>query len=229
MNKSQDYLLLLLHQLKTPLTGNKWFLELMLDKDYSVLTAKQKEIINDLAFNNDLMMTLVKDMLTLVNFEKNQGTKLHLEEVDLREVIKAEVTKVTLMLKKKELRINYIGFDKPVMLKIDRFKIGLAIQNIINNAIKYSKEDTEIRIEIKQAKDSITLEIQDSGIGIPKSEAPNIFGKFYRSSNAIKNETEGSGLGLYLTRKIVLMHKGDIWFESRENFGTIFYIKFNLH
>jgi len=229
MNKSQDYLLLLLHQLKTPLTGNKWFLELMLDKDYSVLTAKQKEIINDLAFNNDLMMTLVKDMLTLVNFEKNQGTKLHLEEVDLREVIKAEVTKVTLMLKKKELRINYIGFDKPAILKIDRLKIGLAIQNVINNAIKYSKEDTEIRIEIKQAKDSITLEIQDSGIGIPKSEAPNIFGKFYRSSNAIKNETEGSGLGLYLTRKIVLMHKGDIWFESRENFGTIFYIKFNLH
>jgi len=228
MNKSQDYLLLLLHQLKTPLTGNKWFLELMLDKDYSVLTAKQKEIINDLAFNNDLMMTLVKDMLTLVNFEKNQGTKLHLEEVDLREVIKAEVTKVTLMLKKKELRINYIGFDKPAILKIDRLKIGLAIQNVINNAIKYSKEDTEIRIEIKQAKDSITLEIQDSGIGIPKSEAPNIFGKFYRSSNAIKNETEGSGLGLYLTRKIVLMHKGDIWFESRENFGTIFYIKFNL-
>ena len=229
MNKSQDYLLLLLHQLKTPLTGNKWFLELMLDKDYSVLTAKQKEIINDLAFNNDLMMTLVKDMLTLVNFEKNQGTKLHLEEVDLREVIKAEVTKVTLMLKKKELRINYIGFDKPAILKIDRLKIGLAIQNVINNAIKYSKEDTEIRIEIKQAKDSITLEIQDSGIGIPKSEAPNIFGKFYRSSNAIKNETEGSGLGLYLTRKIVHMHKGDIWFESRENFGTIFYIKFNLH
>ena len=228
MNKSQDYLLLLLHQLKTPLTRNKWFLELMLDKDYSVLTAKQKEIINDLAFNNDLMMTLVKDMLTLVNFEKNQGTKLHLEEVDLREVIKAEVTKVTLMLKKKELRINYIGFDKPAILKIDRLKIGLAIQNVINNAIKYSKEDTEIRIEIKQAKDSITLEIQDSGIGIPKSEAPNIFGKFYRSSNAIKNETEGSGLGLYLTRKIVLMHKGDIWFESRENFGTIFYIKFNL-
>jgi len=229
MNKSQDYLLLLLHQLKTPLTGNKWFLELMLDKDYSVLTPKQKEMINDLAFNNDLMMTLVKDMLTLVNFEKNQGTKLHLEEVDLREVIKAEVTKVTLMLKKKELRINYIGFDKPAILKIDRLKIGLAIQNVINNAIKYSKEDTEIRIEIKQAKDSITLEIQDSGIGIPKSEALNIFGKFYRSSNAIKNETEGSGLGLYLTRKIVLMHKGDIWFESRENFGTIFYIKFNLH
>ncbi len=229
MNKSQDYLLLLLHQLKTPLTGNKWFLELMLDKDYSVLTSKQKEIINDLAFNNDLMMTLVKDMLTLVNFEKNQGTKLHLEEVDLREVIKAEVTKVTLMLKKKELRINYIGFDKPAILKIDRLKIGLAIQNVINNAIKYSKEDTEIRIEIKQAKDSITLEIQDSGIGIPKSEAPNIFGKFYRSSNAIKNETEGSGLGLYLTRKIVHMHKGDIWFESRENFGTIFYIKLNLH
>lgn len=228
MNKSQDYLLLLLHQLKTPLTGNKWFLELMLDKNYSVLAPKQKEIIDDLIFNNDLMMTLVKDMLTLVNFEKQQGTKLMLEKTDLRELVKNEVKKVSLMLKKKELEVKYKGFDDPVELSLDKIKMGLAIQNIINNAAKYSKKDSSIKIEIEKGNNEIILKIQDSGIGIPKSEVANIFGKFYRSSNAIKNETEGSGLGLFLTRKIVDMHKAEIWFESKENYGTIFYIKFKL-
>jgi len=123
-----------------------------------------------------------------------------------------------------------LTFIKPATdipdVKCDKEMITVAIQSLIENAIKYSQNNEEINIDLKYdpKNNEILISIHDQGIGIKKEDQLKIFNKFYRAPNAIKKETTGSGLGLFTTKSIVERHNGKIWFESSRESGTSFFI-----
>jgi signal transduction histidine kinase len=126
-------------------------------------------------------------------------------------------------LDKKNLKFK---FKKPKGLpkvRVDIEKISLAIQNLLENAIRYNKIGGEIELVLKKKDSEIEFSIRDTGIGIPKNQQERIFTKFFRAPNALKLETEGSGLGLFIVKNIIEAHGGRIWFESEEGKGTTFY------
>jgi two-component system sensor histidine kinase VicK len=102
--------------------------------------------------------------------------------------------------------------------------MGIVVQNLLENAIKYTPENGNINISLEKDEESILFKIKDSGVGIPADQQERIFTKFFRGSNVIRLETDGSGLGLYTTKNIVESHNGKIWFESEEGKGTTFFV-----
>ncbi len=99
----------------------------------------------------------------------------------------------------------------------------MAIQNLIDNAIKYTPPKGEIVVSLKQIEKEVEFLVKDSGVGIPKEQQKRIFTKFFRSANVIRMETDGSGLGLFIAKNIIEVHGGKIWFESEEGKGSTFY------
>ena len=112
------------------------------------------------------------------------------------------------------------------MLDVEKMK--LAIQNLLDNAIRYTQPGGRVTASLKYVKKEIEFSIKDTGIGIPKDQQERVFTKFFRGANAIRLETEGSGLGLFITKNIIEAHGGKIWFESEENVGTTFHFTIPL-
>ena len=111
-------------------------------------------------------------------------------------------------------------------MSIDKLKLFQAISNLVSNAINYSKEDSIVDIGFRQNDDNeVSISIEDHGIGIPEEGKNRVFQKFYRAENAIKIQTDGTGLGLYFTKSVVVDHGGNISFDSIEGLGTTFIIK----
>ncbi len=106
---------------------------------------------------------------------------------------------------------------------MDEEKIKLAINNLLNNAIRYTPPGGRVKIGLSYGIKEIGFRIQDSGVGIPKNQQKRVFSRFFRGSNITKMKTEGTGLGLFITKNIIESHRGKIWFESEENKGTTFY------
>ena len=106
----------------------------------------------------------------------------------------------------------------------DSKKLKIAIINLIENAIKYSSPKGHIDITVEESNKLLLIKIKDDGIGIPEKQKNYVFTKFFRGKNVMKVETEGSGLGLYLAKDIINKHDGNIWFESKEDMGTTFFV-----
>ncbi len=100
----------------------------------------------------------------------------------------------------------------------------MALKNLIGNANKYTPASSKVTISLKHDKKEVAISIKDTGIGIPQASQQKIFTKFFRGQNAIRMETEGSGLGLFITKNIIEAHSGRIWFESEEGRGSTFYV-----
>ncbi len=211
------------HQLRTPLSAIKWSLRMLLDGDEGELTEKQKELMEKTYFSNQRMINLVNDLLNVSRIE--EGRFLYeLEDVDLEETIRSIIDSVEPVITRKKLEIIFRGEQKTFPnIKADREKITLAIQNIIDNAVKYSPEEGKVIVSLEEEDGFLLVSIKDSGIGIPRSQQARVFQRFFRAGNAISQETEGTGLGLFISRNIIEAHKGKIWFESQEGKGTTFY------
>lgn len=210
------------HQLRTPLSAIKWTLRMILDGDIGELNAEQKEFLNKTYESNERMINLVNDLLNVSRIDEGRfiykTEPMQLEDV-VDEIVKSEET--PLQQKKIKLTWNLPSVLLPEVLA-DKEKLGIAIQNLIENAIKYTKEGGNIIISIEAINGDILFKIQDDGVGIPSYQQERIFTKFFRGENVMRMETEGSGLGLYTTKNIVESHGGKIWFQSEEGKGTVF-------
>jgi signal transduction histidine kinase len=127
------------------------------------------------------------------------------------------------ILRRKKIIVRSDFADNLGSIYIDRQMIREVYRNILTNAIKYSKTGAEVEISLIRDSQNIVSMVKDNGIGIPEKDKENIFNKFYRGSNALSAETEGTGLGLHLTKSIVEASNGKIWYESKEGRGTTFW------
>jgi signal transduction histidine kinase len=210
------------HQLRTPLSAVKWTLKMIIDGDLGSLNAEQKTFLMQGYQTNERTIRLVNDFLNVVRIEEGRFgyelTSIHIEDL-----IDNIIQEFTHRVKEKGIAFFY---DKPKdrlpIVKIDPSKMRLALQNLIDNAIKYTPAGGKVTISIKYSKLYISIAVEDSGIGIPKHQIKRLFGKFFRSDNAIKSQTEGSGLGLFIVKNIIEKHGGKVSVKSDENKGSTF-------
>lgn len=224
-----EFVSLAAHQLRTPLSAIKWTLKMLLDGDLGKISKEQQGFIQKTYQSNERMISLVNALLDVTRIE--EGRYLYKPVFSqIEDIIQFVVNSSKERAQRKEIKVL---FKKPEIklpeLKVDVEKIRLVIQNLLDNAIAYTPRKGEVTICLKRAKKKIEVQIQDTGVGIPAAQQKRVFTKFFRGSNVIKMETEGTGLGLFIAKNIVEAHRGKIWFESEEKKGTTFYFVLPLN
>ncbi len=212
------------HQLRTPLSAIKWILKMMIDGDLGRLNKSQKEFLEKTYQSNERMIHLINDLLNVARIEEGRFLQ-DIKKVDIVGMVQRRVTSARGLVKHKKVTIS---FTKPKTkiskTNADAEKIYLVIQNLMDNAIHYTKEGkVDVKVGLTKDKKSILVSVSDTGIGIAKDQESRIFTKFFRGANAVKTETEGSGLGLFIVKNIINAHEGKTWFESQEGKGSTFY------
>lgn len=216
------------HQLRTPLTGIKWFIEVMRDESISgKLNDEQTKYLKSIETSTERMITLVNDLLNVSRIDTGNKFNIEKQKTDIIKSIKEAVEENKILAKDSQIELKFQkDFPKKLTLNIDPDKMFEVFKNLINNAIKYSSQKDSVEIGIKERSNkSITFFIKDEGLGIPEEAQKRIFQKFFRAQNVLKNQTDGSGLGLYIAKAIIEGHDGEISFESEVDKGTTFYIK----
>jgi PAS domain S-box-containing protein len=211
------------HQLRTPLTGIKWFSELLLKGKAGDLSVEQKDFIKQVYDSNDRMIKLVDDLLDVSHIEEAGRFRIILKPEEFSAIIKGLVEEQKIQAKNKNVKIRLgAGCLKKIVLRLDKNKIEQALQNLLSNAIKYSPVGGEVLIDCEAKEGEFVCSFKDSGVGIPDYQQHRVFEKFFRADNVI-TVGSGTGLGLYIAKFIIQGHDGKIWFKSKENKGTTFY------
>jgi len=223
-----EFVSLSAHQLRTPLAAIKWTLRMLLDGDLGKITEEQKDFIEKTYESNERMINLINDLLDVTRIE--EGKYLYKPILaDIEPIVQFVIDSFKEEIERKKLKFE---FKKPkrklpkVMLDVEKMK--LAIQNLLDNAIRYTKPGGEISVSLRDLENKIEFSVRDTGVGIPENQQSRVFTNFFRAANVIRMETEGSGLGLFITKNIIEAHGGKIWFESKENIGTTFYFTFGI-
>jgi len=217
------------HQLRTPLSAIKWTVRMLLDGDVGKLTDEQTEFLKKAYQSNERMVNLVNDLLNVTRIE--EGRYLYNpEELDMIELIEKTIIPLKEIAERKNLKFEFLKpKEKEIKVRVDKEKISLAISNLVDNAINYTKEGKiSIQFEYDSKDKQVKFSVKDTGIGISEEQQKRLFSKFFRGINAIKAETEGTGLGLFIAKNIIEAHGGRIWFESEEGKGTTFYFTLPL-
>lgn len=218
-----DFITLSSHQLRTPLSAVKWFVEIMMTQRAGKLNKKQMDYLKEIYHSNERAIALVNDLLQV---SRVQQDKMHLDLVkaDIGSLVEEVLDAHRSLLKSKKIsfKLEIINGPLPQML-VDKVKVRRIIQNLLTNAVNYTSDGGNIEVMVKKDGRTILCAIRDSGIGIPSDEQEKIFSLFFRGSNVTKVQTNGTGLGLFIAKSLVGVHKGKIWFESQEGKGTTFY------
>ena len=213
------------HQLRTPLSAIKWTLRMILDGDLGEVPEEQRKFLQGTYASNERMIKLINDLLNVTRIEEGRFL-YNIQSRDIIEVVKKVIDPFKEIAQREGLKFEFkIPKKKIPKLEVDTEKISLVIQNLIDNAIHYTKSGgvVKVSIEFLKKKNQFLFSFNDTGIGIPKNQQKRVFTRFFRAANAIRAETEGTGLGLFIAKNIVEAHGGKIWFESVENKGTTFY------
>lgn len=209
------------HQLRTPLTSVKGYISMVLEGDAGKVTATQGQLLEEAFASSERMVHLINDFL---NVSRLQTGKFMLEErtLDLSKLVRGEVASLESTVKAHGLKLKYRAPSHFPLLDIDEAKIRQVVMNFIDNAIYYSHEGTAITVDLSIEDAQAVLRVVDTGIGVPKSEQAHLFTKFYRATNARKQRPDGTGVGLFLAKKVIDAHGGTILFESTEGKGSTF-------
>jgi signal transduction histidine kinase len=212
------------HQLKTPLSGNKWAIHHLLSGAEGPLTESQKELLQEIYEKNDRALKLAENTL-IADQAESQMFDFKFSEVSLSEIIEKIIRRIVFEADKKGIELNFTRLSDSVSPVLgDQERLSYVFENIIGDAVRYTPSPGEVSVSIKDEGDKIVVEVHDSGIGIPEEEQGNIFNKFFRAKNARSTDAPGTGLGLFISKKIVEAHKGTITFDSKEGKGTTFWV-----
>ena len=217
-----DFISVAAHQLRTPLSGVKWVLKLLLDGDLGAINDDQKGMLKRGYETNEKMIQLVNDLLNVSRIENDKfGYKF--EKNDFMKLIETLRENIELPSREHNIDVqfeNHVG-DLPEFF-FDPEKLLIALQNLVDNAIKYTLPGGRVTIVVSHRGGSVELKVSDTGVGIPSADLPKLFSKFFRAANVIHLQTDGSGLGLFIVKNIIIRHGGQIWVDSKEGEGTTF-------
>lgn len=222
MDSTKDeFISLTSHQLRTPLTTVKGYISMLLDGDAGELTKQQRRLLEESFHSSQRMVHLISDFLNISRIQTGRF-EMELSETDLAGVLNEEIEQLQLSAKSRQIALAYEKPSQFPMVHIDEAKIRQVMMNFIDNAIYYSPPNTTVKVVLLYAGQHIEFRVVDQGIGVPASEQHKLFSKFARASNAKKQRPDGTGIGLFMAKKIIVALGGSIIFQSKENKGSTF-------
>lgn len=223
-DKKSEFISVAAHQLRTPLSGIKWSMGMMLTGELGPLSGEQREVLTQMNTTNDRVISIINDLLDIDLLSRDKSS-YEFAQTNLITIIDETLKDLEPQAKSKNVLINTSGIQRDALTaEVDADKIRIVFQNLIDNAIKYSDPGDTVTITGVKVNTMLQFAIKDDGIGIPAIEQQEIFERFFRAENAVRKITEGSGVGLFIVKKVVEDHNGRIWFESAENQGTTFHV-----
>ena len=217
--QQQNFMMAVTHELKTPIAITKLNLETL--QKHKLTEEQQQHLISNTLQEAGRLNTLCNNLLLASQIEAGDYS-LATEKIDLSELVTESVNDFTMRFPKRNIKAV---IDNNIFLNCDRLLLQMAINNLLDNALKYSGKEDKIDVQLKNENGGVKLLIKDEGKGIPDDEKTRIFNKFYRVGNLHTKEAKGTGLGLYLTKKIVEQHNGNITVMNNNSRGSIFEIK----
>jgi signal transduction histidine kinase len=213
------------HQLRTPLTSIKGYLSMVLEGDAGKVSPVQKDMLGQALFSSQRMVYLISDLL---NVSRLKTGKFLIEPtvVYLPDVVQSEIDQLRDNAKSRDLTIEFVKPESFSRLMLDETKLRQVIMNLTDNAIYYTPSGGTIQIALKETSKSVEFTVTDNGIGVPKEQEHLLFAKFYRAENARKARPDGTGLGLFMAKKVIIAQGGSIIFKSKENKGSTFGFSF---
>ncbi len=221
----QEFVSNVSHELKTPLTSMKVLADSLLGQE-DVPAELYKDFMGDIAEEIERENKIINDLLSLVKMDKSAGS-LNIALVNINELLEVIMKRVKPIAEKQNIELVLESF-RPVTAEIDEVKLSLALTNLVENAIKYNKEDGWVHVSLNADHKFFFVRVEDSGIGIPEESLEHIYERFYRADKSHSREIGGTGLGLAITRNAVLMHRGAIKAHSKLGEGTIFTVRIPL-
>lgn len=209
------------HQLRTPLTSIKGYLDMVLEGDLGKINATQKTVLTEAFSSSERMVQLINDFLNVSRLQTGKFS-IDRQPSSLEALVREEVTLLQVVARQRQITLKTAISRQLPPLAIDADKFRQVILNMIDNAIYYSPNHSTVSVQLRREGDEAVFIVRDKGIGVPKEEQAGLFGKFFRASNARKRRPDGTGVGLFLARKVVLAHDGQIIFESTEGKGSVF-------
>ncbi len=221
----QEFVSNVSHELRTPITSMKVLADsLISQKDVPV--ELYQEFMEDIAEEIDREDEIITDLLSLVKMDRT-AADLNIMEVDINALVELIMRRLRPIAQNRDVEVVYESV-RPVTAAVDEVKITQVISNLVENAIKYNKEHGWVRVKLDADHQYFSVEVADSGIGIPAESIDHIYERFYRVDKSRSREIGGTGLGLAITRSAILMHRGTIKVESIEGEGTTFTIRIPL-
>lgn len=221
LRSKSEFITVASHQLRAPLTALSWAFESLNDRS----TAEERaDLIKTATKATQNLHKVVDDLLDVAKIEEGRFG-YQFQEINIIDFIENALRQAELVARQFGVRVY---FDRPkemeIKVRVDPQKLGTALSNLIDNGIKYNTQNGELIIKAERMaeKPYLKVSIHDTGIGVPADVMDKLFSKFFRSENAVRVATEGTGLGLYITKNIIERHGGEIWAESVLNRGTTF-------
>ncbi len=224
-NMRKEFVANVSHEIRTPLTTIKSYTETLLDGALSD-EGTAKEFLTVIGQEADRMTLLTQDLLELSRFD-NQQLHLEFKRINITQILKQSIKQNVVIAKKKNQEIIFEDCNKDFWINGDGPRINQVFTNIINNAIKYSNDNTEISIRMEETDRYFRVFIRDNGIGIPKEDIHRIFERFYRVDKARSRAMGGTGLGLSIAKEIMEAHNGRIFATSEPGKGTTMILRFS--
>lgn len=221
-----DFISITSHQLRTPATIVKQNLGIV--RGGFTKNRKERDKFIDAAYHsNENQLSIIENILSVSKLEAGRLV-LHKEDVELQKLIRSLTRTMKMSLAEKDHKLHLELPDEPVRLQADRTKLRMVIENLLSNAIKYTPSGGEISITLQVRRRCAEITVRDNGKGIAPKDIPKLFQRFHRLHADETSHVQGTGLGLYLTKKIVQMHHGSISVESHGRKGTSFLIRLPL-
>lgn len=221
----QEFVSNVSHELKTPITSIKVLADSLRGQD-DVPVELYREFMDDIATEIDRENNIINDLLALIKMDR-AASELNISQVDINMLVEMIMRRLRPIAEKRDIELVFESI-RSVVAEIDEVKITLVMTNLIENAIKYNKEHGWVKVTLDADYQYFTVEVADSGIGIPEESIEHIYERFYRVDKSHSREIEGTGLGLAITRSAILMHRGSIKVVSEEGDGTTFTVKIPL-
>jgi signal transduction histidine kinase len=209
------------HQLRTPLTSVKGYISMILEGDAGEINDLQKKFLNQAFISSQRMVYLISDLLNVSRLKTGKFV-IENRETYLPDTVEDELRQLDETIKARGLSIDYKKPKKFPTVMLDEDKVRQVIMNFADNAIYYTPSGGKIYIELKATDEVVKYTVKDTGIGVPKHEQHHLFTKFYRAGNARKARPDGTGLGLFMAKKVITAQGGSIIFSSEQGKGSTF-------
>ncbi len=227
-----EFISIVSHQLRSPLVNLRWAIDYLVSEKDKISEEKEEEYFNILKENSNRMGKLISDLLIVSRIETS-GFPLEKTEVALEKIVKEMLQEFKPFVEACNIEISYQAEDNLPRVVADSDKLKIVVENFLDNATRYvstyqaanpaEKKQGEVKVELKRKGKKIYFGVKDNGIGIPKNDQKFIFQKFFRARNALKHQTQGTGLGLCITKSIIEKSGGSIGFRSQEGKGSTFW------